>query len=80
MGNKPRRRDVTPSKKNGWDVRAPGSSRASSRHGTQQEAIDAGRRILKNQGGGELRVKGRDGRVREQDTIPRGKDPRRSKG
>ena len=80
MGNKPRRRDVTPSRKGGWDVRAPDSSRASSHHGTQQEAIDAGRRILKNQGGGELRIKGRDGRVREQDTIPHGNDPRRSKG
>lgn len=80
MGSKPRRRDVTPSKDGGWDVRAPGSSRASAHHDTQQEAIGAGRRILENQGGGELRIKGRDGRVRKQDTVPRGNDPRRSKG
>lgn len=80
MANNPRRRDVTPSSKGGWDVREPGSSRASSHHDTQQKAIDAGRRVLKNQGGGELRIKGRDGRVREQDTVPRGNDPRRSKG
>lgn len=58
MGNNPRRRDVTSSKKDCWDVRAPDSSCASSCHGTQQEAIDAGRRILKNHGGGELRIKG----------------------
>jgi len=80
MGSEPKRRDVAPGKKGGWDVRTPGSSRASSHHDTQRDAIEAGRRILGNQGGGELRIKGRDGRVREQDTIPPGNDPRRSKG
>lgn len=80
MGGKPRRGDVTPSQGSGWDVRAPGSLRASSHHDTQQEAIGAGRRISENQGGGELRIKGRDGRVSKQDTVPRGNDPQKSKG
>lgn len=58
----------------------PGATRASSRHDTQAEAIDAARSYLKNDGGGELKIKGRDGGVRAQDTIASGNDPRRSKG
>ena len=45
---------------------------------TQREAEQATRRQLGN-GGGELVVKGRDGRIRVQNTIGR-PDPRRSKG
>lgn len=63
-----------------WTVEKPGASRASSRHDTQAEAIDAARDYLKNDGGGELKIKGRDGAVRAQDTIAPGNDPRRSKG
>jgi hypothetical protein len=44
---------------------------------TQREAEQAARRQLAD-GGGELVVKGRDGRVRLQNTIGR-PDPRRSK-
>lgn len=46
----------------------------------QQPLIDKGRQQLRRQGGGELVVKGRDGKVRAQDTVPKGNDPRRSKG
>ena len=42
---------------------------------TQKEAIDAARAMLKNQGGGELSVMGRDGKIRSKDTIPPGNDP-----
>jgi hypothetical protein len=45
---------------------------------TQREAEQVARRQLTN-GGGELVVKGRDGRVRMQNTIGR-PDPRRSRG
>jgi len=31
--------------------------------------------MLKNQGGGELTTKGRNGRIRSKDTIPPGNDP-----
>jgi hypothetical protein len=61
-------------------VEKPGASRASSRHDTQAEAIDAARGYLQNDGGGELKIKGRDGAVRAQDTVAPGNDPRRSKG
>ncbi|MDP9418174.1 MAG: DUF2188 domain-containing protein [Actinomycetota bacterium] len=73
------KRTVTPHER-GWSVDAPGAKRASSVHDTQQAAIDAARKTLENLGGGELAVKGRDGAVRKQDTIPKGNDPRSSKG
>ena len=75
----PSKRTVTPHPE-GWSVEKPGASRASSVHSTQQEAIDAARGYLQREGGGELAIKGRDGRVRDQDTIPPGNDPRRSPG
>jgi hypothetical protein len=46
---------------------------------TQGEAVMAARRDLLWSGGGELVVKGRDGKVRAQDTIG-SRDPRRTKG
>ena len=47
------RRHVVPHPK-GWAVKSMKSDRASSVHPTQQEAIEAGRRIVRNLGGGEL--------------------------
>jgi uncharacterized protein DUF2188 len=76
---RPNTRTVTPDGGD-WTVDKPGAGRASSRHDTQAEAIDAARGYLSNDGGGELKIKGRDGAVRAQDTIRPGNDPRRSKG
>jgi hypothetical protein len=58
-----------------WAVKKPGADRASSIHSTQAEAIDRAREILVNDGGGELTVQGRDGRIRDSDTVPPGNDP-----
>ena len=77
---KPKRRIVKPNPEGGWDVAARNAKRASAHYGKQSDAIDRARTILGNAGGGELEVRGRDGRVRQQDTIPHGKDPRSSKG
>ncbi|MGV9336520.1 DUF2188 domain-containing protein [Nocardia sp. NPDC003726] len=63
-----------------WEVRAPGADRASAVVATQAEGIDRGRDILSKSGGGELQIRGRDGTIRKQDTIPPGNDPRSSKG
>lgn len=68
-------RHVVPNPDGGWDVRAPGASRASSRRPTQQDAIDCAREILSNSGGGEVVIHRRDGRIRDPDTIPPGNDP-----
>ena len=47
------RRHVVPHPR-GWAVKSMMADRVSSVHPTQQEAIDAGRRIVRNLGGGEL--------------------------
>lgn len=42
---------------------------------TQAAAVASGREKLVNSGGGELTVKGRDGKIRSKDTLGGGKDP-----
>lgn len=71
---------VTP-KQNGWKL-APsrGVSASTTAFRTQQRAAEVGRKELAKQGGGELAIKGRNGAVREQNTVPPARDPRRSKG
>lgn len=64
----------------GWDVKKPGASRASVHADTQSEAQDRARKIVHNQGGGELIIHGKDGQIRAKDTIDPGNDPRNSKG
>lgn len=69
------RRRVQPNSDGGWDVSKPGASRASAHTTTQAEAINRAREILSNAGGGELEICGRDGQVRDRDTIHPGNDP-----
>lgn len=59
----------------GWAVKAPNASRASSKHSTQAEAISAARQVVRNSGGGELVIHGKDGRIRDSDTVSPGRDP-----
>lgn len=63
-----------------WANKKDGGQRASSLHNTQTQAANAARDALKKTGGGELKIKNEDGRIRAKDTIPPAKDPRRSKG
>ena len=72
-------RHVVP-REHGWGVIKPNGERASSVERTQAEAIDRAREILQNDGGGELVTHGRDGRIRESDTIHPGNDPRHIPG
>lgn len=51
-----------------WAVKREGSSRITSTHNTQGEAINAGREIARNQGG-ELVIHGRDGKIRDRDSL-----------
>jgi hypothetical protein len=74
------RRIIKPNPAGGWDVAARDAQRASGHFDRQADAIDRGREILANLGGGELEIRGRDGEVRKQDTVPHGDDPRSSKG
>jgi hypothetical protein len=68
-------RHVTPNRAGGWDVQKPGSERASSHRDTQAQAIGRVREIVRNSGGGEVVIHGRDGRVRDSDTVAPGNDP-----
>ncbi len=73
---KPVRRHVVPdSKSGGWKVVKPGGKRASATAPTQAAAEKRAKQIVKNQGGGEVRVHRRDGRVRDSDTVRPGNDP-----
>ena len=68
-------RHVVPNPDGGWDVRAPGAQRSSAHEDTQAEAISRAREIVHNAGGGEVRIHGRNGQIRDSDTIPPGNDP-----
>jgi uncharacterized protein DUF2188 len=56
----------------GWAVRSEGSSRATSIHSSQREAIDAARKLAK-QTSTQLVIHGRDGRIKERASY--GSDP-----
>jgi hypothetical protein len=68
-------RHVVPSRDGGWDVRRPDGDRASSHHDTQKDATDRARAIVSNLGGGEVVIHGKDGKIRDKDTVPPGNDP-----
>ena len=76
----PERRIVQQRDDGRWEVAQPGSARVSAVGDTQKEMIDRARGILGNAGGGELQVRGQNGQIRQQDTIPPGNDPRPSRG
>lgn len=73
-------RIVGPHPKGGWQAKAPGAKRASVRTDMQKAAMDKTRNIVENQGGGEMTVQGKDGRIRQKNTIKPGNDPRNIEG
>ena len=58
-----------------WANKRNDKLKVSSLHSTQEEAKAAAKEMLNNQGGGELTIKGRNGRIRSKDTIAPGNDP-----
>jgi len=58
-----------------WANKRNDAGKASSVHDTQKDAIVSAKGMLRNQGGGELTTKGRDGKINSKDTIPPGNDP-----
>ncbi|WP_328709762.1 DUF2188 domain-containing protein [Microbispora hainanensis] len=75
MSGQPNSRDVVRREDGTWGVEKPGGKRASAVAPTQAEAIERGSEILARDGGGELRIHGRNGQVRDQRTIAPGNDP-----
>ncbi len=72
---KSKNRHVVPNRKSGWDVKAPHAKRASAHTRTQAEAEQRAKTIVGNLGGGEVRIHGRNGRIRDSDTVFPGNDP-----
>jgi hypothetical protein len=68
--------DRTVSQREGgkWANKRDGATRAGSLHNTQADAVKAAKRSLLNSGGGELKTKGTDGKIRSKDTIGK-RDP-----
>lgn len=58
-----------------WVNKRDDASRAGSVHDTQRDAIDAAKQMLQQGGGGELTVKGVDGKIRSKDSVGGGNDP-----
>ena len=56
----------------GWAVEKENRERVSDVLPTQDDAMKRGREIIRNLGGGELIVKGRDGKIRLKDTVASG--------
>ncbi len=73
--SKPQDRMVSRRPDGTWANTRNDADKASSVHDTQQAAIEAARQMLHKQGGLELTVQGRDGRIRSKDTISPGHDP-----
>lgn len=69
------RRHVVPNASGGWDVKKPGAERASARTDTKAQAEARAKAIVRNAGGGEVVIHGRDGRIQDSDTIRPGNDP-----
>ena len=61
---------------NGWVNKRNSAERPTSMHNTLVETYDAGKKNLRNQGGGEITIIDRNGRIREKNTISPGHDPR----
>jgi hypothetical protein len=74
MGGKGRDRTVT-KRDNRWAQKRTDAGKAGGIYRTKKEAVDAARKSLQREGGGELIVMGRDGKIRSKDTIPPGHDP-----
>lgn len=58
-----------------WAVKKPGASEPESQHRTQSAAERRAKQNVGREGGGEVRIHGRDGRIRDSDTVAPGKDP-----
>lgn len=76
----PNSRHVVPNPGGGWDVKKPGANRASIHTDTQREAAGRATEIVRNSGGGEVRIHGRDGKIRDANTVAPGNDPYPPKG
>ena len=74
-GGNDNNRHVVPRPEGGWAVKKPGESKPESVHRKQGSAEDRAKDQVRREGGGEVRIHGRDGRIRDSDTVAPGNDP-----
>jgi len=58
-----------------WATKKQGADRVSDFAKTQRDAERRAKELAANSGGGEVRIHGRDGRIRDSDTVPPANDP-----
>lgn len=58
-----------------WGAKQEGADRVSEYFNTQAEAERAAKEFSSNNGGGEVRIHGLDGKIRDSDTVAPGSDP-----
>lgn len=59
----------------GWDVKKEDAKRSSANLPTQAAADKRAGDIVRNLGGGEVKIHGTDGKIRDSRTVPPGNDP-----
>lgn len=57
----------------GWEVVKEGHRRATAHGATKTDAVKAARRLVRHEGGGEIRIMNRTGKVTDADSVPRSK-------
>jgi hypothetical protein len=68
-------------KRGGWQLEKDGSDRARARFETKAEALKGGAlKAAVGQDGGSVKIHKQNGRIQQERTYPRGRDPRSSKG
>ena len=58
-----------------WAVKKGGVEKPEGIYGTQRDAERAAKETVRENGGGEVRIQGRNGRWRDSDTVAPGNDP-----
>ena len=64
---------------NKWNVQKEGGTNSSGSAQTQKEAEKLAKQYSANSGGGEVRIHGLDGKIRDSDTVAPGNDPSTSR-
>lgn len=72
MAGKKGSHHVVPNPQSGWDIKRSGSDRASGHFDHKKDAVDAGRKISRNQKT-EFFIHGQDGKIQSRDSH--GNDP-----
>jgi len=67
---------VTKDRKTGkWNVKEEKKEKPLKQAKTQEKAIEEAKEEIKKSGGGELIIHGKDGKIIDKNTIPKGNDP-----